>query len=196
MKAILLNPFFKFQEKTLLIIGITATIVGSIIGFVQESRYDGIFDIHFSSEKVQWFHPFLDNIVNIVVLSILLFVFGKKINSKTRFIDLLNTVLIARIPIYLNAIIIMNEYMNRISQNILENISENPVNPMANTSFTDLILLLVSSVFAIITLIWSIALTYNGFKTASNSKGAKNILWFILMLIIAEILSKIIINLF
>jgi len=58
--------------------------------------------------------------------------------------------------------------------------------------FDNLILILVFALIGILILVWFVVLAYNGFKVATNAKGTKSTLLFIVSLLVAEILSKII----
>jgi hypothetical protein len=65
--------------------------------------------------------------------------------------------------------------------------------PDLNSS--EIALLAASSLLSLIVLVWSIILLYNGFKTATNAKEIKHNLYFAIVLIVSEILSKIILHL-
>ena len=97
MKLVLFNPFEKFSASKLLVFGIIATLIGSYLGYVFNGRFDGVIDLHFN-EETTLVQPFVDNAVNILCLSLSLFVVGRIINKKTRFIDVLIPAMIARIP--------------------------------------------------------------------------------------------------
>lgn len=201
MKTILLNPFKKYSDQTLLLIGIAMVLVGSFAGFYFQARYDGVLDLHFV-ENIQWQEPLLDNLINIFSLSLLLFAGGKYLNGKTRLIDILNTVLIAQIPFYLMTLTNINGFMLKSSKKLLAVLmpqdsgipvlAPQEIMPIINDSLGFIIL---SSVTGILVLVWFIILLYNGFKIASNAKGTKAIVLFIAAILIAEVLSKLLIYL-
>ncbi len=185
----LFNPFEKYSEKNLLIFGITATFLGSFVGFVMKARFDGIVDMHLV-ESIEWHEPLVDNIINALVLFVLFFAFGKMINPKTRAIDILNVSLICRIPIYLVALTNIGGYLEKSTQNMMDKIDFENMYNVPQFELSDMVIILAFSVVMILLLIYMIVLFWKGFRTATNSKGAKNIIIFIVLFIVAEILSK------
>lgn len=183
------NPFEKYSEKTLLIFGIVATFSGSFLGYLMKARFDGIVDMHLV-KNIKWNEPLVDNIINVLVLFVLFFAFGKMINSKTRAVDILNVSLICRIPIYLVSLTNLGGILEKSTQNMMDKIDFENLNNIPQFELSDMIIILVCSVVMILLLIYMIVLFWKGFRTATNSKGAKNIIIFIVLFIIAEILSK------
>lgn len=192
MKKILLNPLAVFQENQLLIVGLIITLFGSLIGSLTNSRFDGVLDCHLGSNLMPWFHPFLDNFINIIVSFALFFALSKMINKKSRAIDILNTILISRFPIYLTCAALMNNFMMAPAFKLIEN----PLLPNLSLSVFEWFIIIISSCLSLFCLIWSIALLFNGFKTSSNFKGVKPIIYFAITVLLAEIISKIIVSLY
>lgn len=191
----LFNPFEKYSEKTLLIFGITATLLGSFLGYLTKARFDGIIDMHLV-ESIEWQQPLVDNIINALVLFVLFFAFGKMINPKTRAVDILSASLICRIPIYLVSLTNLGGYLEKSTQNMLGKIDFENLNNIPQFELLDIVIMLVFSVVMILLLIYMIVLFWRGFKTATNTKGIKNIIIFVVLFIIAEILSKYLIGSF
>lgn len=186
----LINPFETFSEKQLLFFGLSATILGTFLGFIFNARFDGVLDLHFNT-SVTWQEVAVDNLINLLTLSILYFIAGKIINPKTRAIDVLNISLICRIPFYILPFFNVNQVMFRSSQEIMENFQNGH---FTEISSTNLILNLAFSVIAILLLLWFVILLWNGFKIATNAKGKKAIIVFIISLLLTEIVSKYLIN--
>ncbi len=180
------NPFENFDEKQLLLTGLFATLLGIYIGFVFNARFDGVVDLHFR-ESVTWQEVALDNLINIVVLSILMFIAGKIINPKTRIIDILNSSLISRIPFYILPFFNVNQIIFRSSNEMMESIQGGQFSEITSSN---LILNLAFAVIAIPILICFVILLWNGFKIATNAKGNKAIILFVVSLFVAEIVSK------
>lgn len=190
MMKILFNPLALFQENKLFIFGIIATFIGSTIGLLTNSRFDGVLDCHLAGDFMPWYQPYLDNLVNIVMTFAILFALSKMVNKKSRSIDILNAVLISRIPIYLVSLVLMNDFMTAP----LKKLAENPFELNLSLSISEWFLIIFSSCFSLLCLIWSITLLFNGFKTASNCKGFKPIIFFAAAILIAEIVSKIFVS--
>ena len=188
----LYNPFELYSERQLLIFGLVMTLIGSFLGYLFNGRFDGIIDFHLL-ESVTFFEVVLDNFFNAVLLTMLLFINGKLINSKTRFVDVLNASLLARIPFYILPFFNFNNVMYDVSNRTYSIIVAGSFNAI---STPDMILLMLFSFVAICTLIWFSVLLWNGFKVATNAKGIKNIILFIFTILVAEVVSKYLITTF
>src|SRR5690554_380611 len=192
---VLFNPFEKYSEKTLLIFGISATLLGSLVGYLMNARFDGIIDMHLV-QGARFQNILLDNLINTLVLFILFFAFGKIINPKTRAIDMLNVSMICRIPMYLVALGNIGGYLERATQNIMEGVDLDNLQNMPEFELLDLLVILIFSILSIGFLIWMIVLFWKGFKTATNTKRTRDIILFIILFIVAEVLSKYLIGTF
>ncbi|HRZ31403.1 MAG TPA: hypothetical protein P5188_03755 [Flavobacterium sp.] len=188
----LYNPFELYSERQLLIFGLVMTLIGSFLGYSFNGRFDGIIDFHLL-ESVTFFEVVLDNFFNAVLLTMLLFINGKLINSKTRFVDVLNASLLARIPFYILPFFNFNNVMYDVSNRTYDIMVAGSFNAI---STPDIILLMLFSFVAICTLIWFSVLLWNGFKVATNAKGIKNIILFIFTILVAEVVSKYLITTF
>lgn len=189
MRTLLFNPFEKYSDTILIVFGLLFTLIGGYWGFVFNARFDGVIDLHFV-KNVSIFNPLLDISIDIVTLTICLFVVGKLINNKTRCIDILSATMIARIPFYLITFFNANNKAYAISERILTLVKSNQINTL---EALDVFYLMLMTFAIIASLIWSMVLLFNGFKTAVNAKETKHTLFFIGTLIFAEILSKILI---
>ncbi|WP_445453409.1 hypothetical protein [Flavobacterium sp. 25HG05S-40] len=186
---IIWNPFIKFSEKQLLLIGLASMLIGSYLATIFGVTYDGVIDVHLNQE-MSFIHSMKENIIIVLLITFLLFGLGKIINPKTRFIDIVNASLIYRIPFYVSAVLVSIPAVKKIEEAMLKESGN-----FAKIKFEtlDLALLLVMSLLLIILLIYALALLYHGFKTASNAKQLKHIVFFCITILIAEILSKILI---
>lgn len=188
-RKIVFNPFEKHSEITLLIFGLTLTILGSFIGYLMKARFDGIIDMHLV-ENISLIEPFLDNLLNTLSLFVLFFILGKSINKKTRWVDILSASIIARIPFYILPLFNIGGFLEKITERLLESIDLENLNSPPAISISDMLTMLLFAGIGIVCLCWFIALFWNGFRVATNTKGTKNIILFVIMLIIAEVISK------
>lgn len=186
LNTLLFNPFEKYSETILLVFGIAFTILGTLLGFYFDARFDGVLDMHFV-EKVSLKEVAIDNLINIICLFIFFFGSGKFINSKTRIIDIMNTILISRIAVYL--FVFIPKPSNEITKNLIQN-------NFTQISNFDISLLIFGGIMALLGLIWYITLLYNGFKTATNAKKNLPIVLFIASILLSEILSILLISYF
>lgn len=186
MKSLLFNPFEKYSEKWLIGAGLVFMLLGSLLASYTMSNFDGALDLHFSHYQLTFIEILLQNTVNVLVLALALFVFGKILNSKTRLIDLIAVVFIARIPLYFMSLFNLTHVLSIGQSNDLQEV-------MAFAQ-SNMVFLIFMTVIMLIAIIWMFVILFNGYKTATNGKGAKSIVFFILAIILAEIISKIIIN--
>ncbi len=194
MTKILTQPFERLQERQLLLFGLSTLIIASILGYLTSTRFDGVLDVHISATPVQIEQPFLDNILNTVLLTAFLSLLARYINPKTRLIDILNIALISRIPLYVITIFGFGGFMQETSDHMMQNIT-NPAE-MMNLPFINLILLGVSSIYSIAALVLFGILVYKGFKTATNLKTNLHKFLILVAVIVAEFTSKIFVYLY
>jgi hypothetical protein len=189
MKTILFKPFDRWSENILLTVGIGAAIVGTFLSYLFNGRFDGALDMHFGQDttitKVA-----CDLLIDFLSLLLFLYPAAILINRKTRIVDILSAVLISKVPMY--ALVVFN------AGNVLLTEGDRiAAQAMAHEQPTfDPLGITLMIVFALVTLlfiVWSIALLFNGYKTACNAKGGKPIILFIAALLLAEIVSKILI---
>lgn len=192
MNKNLSNPFEIHSEQTLITIGSIGLILASILAFFLSARFDGFIDMHFV-ESVSIIQPFIDNIINVLSAVIIFFTLGKILNPKTRIVDILAISLVSRLPFYPLVLVNVNDVMISATQIVIEN--SNP-NDIGNIPPSSLAIILVFALVALAGIIWSIILLYRGFKTATNSKGNSALGYFIIALIITELISKVSIHFF
>ncbi|MEX0995631.1 MAG: hypothetical protein WDZ45_01125 [Flavobacteriaceae bacterium] len=187
MKTLLFNPFERYSEQQLVLFGSITAVAGVVFATLTNTHFDGVLDTHFG-QNVPFKTAVFQCIINIVSIVLVFYPVGKWINSKTRLIDIFNLSLIVKIPAYFMMPLNINNWAYLKTEPLLSAMS----NPF-NLQFTlEMILFLVlSSILALVVFVWLIILFYNGFKVATNLKGTKHIIMFILAIIIAEIVSKV-----
>jgi hypothetical protein len=186
MKTLLFNPFEKYSDKTLMLFGFLFSLLGAFLGYFFNVRFDGVLDLHFV-EKVTIYQPVLDIGIDITCSSTILFLVGKQINNKTRFIDILSASMIARTPLYCITFFNADNFIYNSTQKMLAMVEPGKIE---NLDVWDMLVIIIFALITILFLIWCIVLLFNGFKIATNAKGTKHTLLFILEITLAEILSK------
>lgn len=189
--TIIFNPFAKIASKKLMLFGVISFMIGCFISWRFRMIYDGILDVH-SSPNITYIRSFISNGINVIFMCLLVYALGRIINPKTRMIDVLNASFLYRIPIYIIAILSSLPIQKEFEAKVLNNISN-----IQNLEFTtgELFYILLFSTTSMLLLAYAITLIVNGFKTASNAKKWQHFLSLGAVIIIAEILSKIFINL-
>lgn len=181
----LFNPFEKHGEKTLLTVGLISTLLGSLLGYIFYARFDGVLDLHFTP-KIQVYQPFLDNLINVMALTTLLYTVGSMVNVKTRLVDIMGISLVSRTPLYLLPLFNIGNFISDATSSVINPETLEIVGMSPNV----LIPILIFAFFTILATIWYLTLLYNGFKVASNAKGTKPAALFILAVLLAEVVSK------
>ncbi len=190
---IILNPFEKHSEKNLLFFGSIMTFLGSFIAYLTKARFDGVIDMHVV-DQIRFLEPLFNNLLNTLSLFLLFFLLGKRINSKTRWIDILSVSIISRIPFYVLPLFNIEGLLANITEKLLSGIDFQNLSKPPVIKFSDMLILLVFTAVAVLCFAWFIALFWNGFRVATNTKGTKNIIFFIAFLLLSEVLSKILIS--
>lgn len=187
MKTLLFNPFKKYSEQQLLVFGGILAIAGIVFATMTNTHFDGLLDAHFG-KQVSLKTAALQSIINIVSIVGVFYPLGKWINPKTRLIDIFNISLIVKIPAYFMMPLNINGWAYSKTEPLLQAMA----NPF-NLQFTQemILFLIISSILAILVFVWLIVLLYNGFKVATNLKETKHIGMFIIAIIVAEIVSKV-----
>ncbi|MCY1662947.1 hypothetical protein [Chryseobacterium sp. SL1] len=186
---LIFNPFGIYSEKQLFVTGILLTLTGALLGSFLDVTYDGVLDIHQS--ETDFLTSLKENGINVACIFVTLLIAGKIINRKTRAIDIFNTATISRFPMYIGAVITSSPILTRIGDQILNqrnDIQHLQLKPL------DLALLLVISFVLLMITVYYITLLVNGFKTSVNAKKWQHFAGFAVALLIAEIISKILIN--
>jgi hypothetical protein len=176
MRTLLFQPFERYSERSLVAVGLLCAVSAVFAGAYFDVRFDGVLDLHFvpgSSVK--------DLSVDLATGFITLFVF--------LFADILAAVLVAKIPMYLPMLLNAGGRITAAGEKIVEQTVERQPLSLDALSMT---LLVLSIILVLLFLVWSVALLYNGYKTAAHAKGAKAIVLFIMALLLAEIASKIV----
>lgn len=187
MKTLLFNPFTRYSEHPLFLFGLITAIAGVVFASLTNTYYDGVLDTHFGKD-VSLKTAAFQSLINSVSIVLVFYPVGKWINSKTRLIDIFNLSLIVKIPAYFMMPLNINNWAYSKTEPLIEAIS----NPF-NLQFTPemILFLILSSILAILVFAWLIVLLYNGFKVATNLKGTRHIIMFIIAIIVAEVVSKV-----
>jgi uncharacterized protein YjeT (DUF2065 family) len=187
----MLNPFEKYTENKLLVFGLVCLIIGSYIGYLFNAYFDSILHISFIKNS-GFIATLIQNVIIAILLVIVLYALGKYINPKTRFVDVLNVSLIARIPFYFSSLVNINDSTYILTEKLINNKFS-----IENIEFStsDYLVLLFSTTLGLLLIIWFAILLWNGFKTATNAKTTKEIVLLIISLLITNFISSYLIQL-
>lgn len=162
------NPFEDNNEKTLFIVGITFFILGSIFSYSHNVLFDGIINVH-SIGRLSLSASFYNNFANILLLSLILFVYGVLIYRKTRWIDVVNVVLISRIVIYLVSVLVSIPFFKNIIHKLVEELQGSKFDPH-NIALLDMLAMIAIGFASIALLVYFFYLMVVGIRITMNSK--------------------------
>ncbi len=186
LTTILKNPFASLNERTLLIFGLSSFLVGVLLAHAVQLQIQ-ILRIN-PLKEVSLLQVTLGHLTIVVVLSLVFYFLGKLINIKTRFLDILNTVLIALVPIYLLSLENINNYLRHQTTETLERIKTGGI--LTEPPY----LLLLTSILSLVVLGYFVYLLFTGFKTATNAKKTWHFITFFVLLLLADFLCSGLIN--
>ena len=190
MKELLINPFRNYSEKKLLLSGIIGTLLLVLLCFVFNTLIIGNLKIIFL-DKILLKNAIITNAIIIIITTSGCYILGKIKNKKTRVIDILNAVLISRIPFCIFPLLNVNNQFYEISERIKKSLIIAQPEKIISADVTVVLFLCIPTIFG---LVWSFRLLYNGFKIATNTTGQKSLLHFIITILIIEILTRTIIS--
>lgn len=185
---LLKNPFALVEDKKLFLVGISTFILGILLAYYFQLQQQ-ILRLNIS-ETPNLKQVIIWHVIIVVSLTIVFLILGKTINKKTRFIDILNTVLIALIPIYITFFQNFNNFLTEETSKMLNALKDGSIYTQSPP-----ILFIFVGLAGLVFFIYYIYLLFIGFKTATNSKKIWHYTLFFVLLIIADILTSGLINL-
>lgn len=190
----LFRPFTYIAGIEALGIGLVIMIVLSVLGYYSGTYFDGALDIHYGAKMgstLPWLmHLFmqLSGWLSFVLVAWL----AGRIMSKTSFrlLDLAGTMAMAKAPLLLAAL----WGFTPIAHLDLGKLNEVTMQSMMDALLQNIPTLVINLLVILIPVIWFIILMYNAFSISTNLKGNRGIQIFFVVLIIAEVISKIILH--
>lgn len=181
------NPFSKFSEKQLFLIGFLFFIINVVVCFYTSTKMDSIF--HFSpSQNLTLTSAFIFVIVCTASAILFLFLLALAFNKKTRFIDIVNTVLLSQAPNFLVLLCIKFSGLETMTKNV--NTSNGAV-PSLDFNAIAIVPFIIGIVLMLALIVYGFVLIYNGFKTATNLKKGLHIGLFILFLFLFTLFHQV-----
>lgn len=177
----LFNPFLFWGGRKILWIGLAVIVIHLPIGYFLQARFDGAIDMHIVTSVGSVFRPLLDAIIAWGSTFLCLYLAALTFKSPIRMIDVAGAAAVARIPILISVV------PAKIFDPGIQDI-----NDLLNLQGSEMWSLAAVSVILLIFMIWFFVLLFNAYKVNSNLKGWKLITSFIVAVILAEIISKVI----
>lgn len=181
----LINPFVYLAGGRSLLIGLAGICISALLAWLSNTHFDGLFDIHYSSERAYHIHLFA-GLFHWLVLSFTLGI-AAVLLSRTRFrwLDLLGTLSMARLPFIITVIIPFIIEPTDISDYFLkgEALDAGQIIGMG-----------ISFLISLLAIVWALTWTYQAYTLVANLSGSKAVISFILAMIAAAILDKVLMS--
>jgi hypothetical protein len=196
LSQILFHPFLRIAGATSLALGLAAIVLTALIGAGQGLHFDGVLDTHVGKSGPWWLFV-TEGLIDWLSLAVLM-LFAGRIISKTAFrgIDLLGTQALARWPTVLTALACLAPGFHRFSDVLTKSIiglkpGQVPQLPHAGP---DAVVFGLVTLFMLACNVWMVALMWRSFSHCCNLRGGKAVGIFVITLLLAELLSKVLIG--
>lgn len=162
MERLFLNPFEDYSERNLLLIGIVGFVVSIIISYFGRIVFDGVIQIHMGATSL--INIILGNLSNMGILTLGLFMLAKVLYKKARFVDILNNVLIARIPMLFTGLLVV--WMTKL----IPMGKATEINLAMSLDSSDMIWIALLAIFLLFMMAYFFYLLVVGIRYSINSK--------------------------
>lgn len=183
----LLNPFKYIAGGYALFIGVVVILITSFIGYLSNTHFPDVISVKASFEYPLSYY-IIQNLANWIVISIILYLVSILFStSKVRVIDIFGTQALSRAPYLLAAFIGFSGSLEKFGKYILWKLLE--IGEPVNISTTSIVFAIIFMIVTLVLTIWLIILMFNAFRVASNIKGAKSVILFIIALLLSIFIS-------
>ncbi len=189
LSSLLFNPFRRVAGAPALGLGLMTILLGSWIGSLSDTHFDGVLDTHTGSPAPLWFF-LAEGIVDWLAMGLALLATGRlATRSEFRTIDLLGTQALARWPMLLAALACLAPGYRRFTQHLVEQVQKAPQDlSLAHPDAAWFFLVVLATLAATV---WMVMLMYRSFSLCANLRGGRAAVLFTVALIVAEAVSKI-----
>ncbi|MCC5917408.1 MAG: hypothetical protein JJU02_08795 [Cryomorphaceae bacterium] len=179
------NPFNRIAGAEALLLGLVFLIVGATLAGITNARFDGAIDLHFVEDS-NFLTALIDQVINAVIITACFYLTAWLSGAKkTRIIDIAGTMLLAKAPYALLPLLNLGGVMYGPGMALAA--GDQP-------DATEMGIMILLSIPLIAFTVWSIALMVNAYKVSANLRGKRMVIGFIIALLVAEIITKIIVQ--
>lgn len=174
-KKWLFQPFRYIAGTRALVIGWLFMLISAGIAALSHTHFDGVLDVHVGWHAPLWIYP-VEALVNWSCTVALFYIAGRILSrSAVRGIDIAGTVAYARMPMLFAAV---------AGFFIVPQGNEAGIPDISSG-------LIITGIIMLLFTLWMVTLLYQAFTISFNLKGGKAVAGFIIALLAAEIISKI-----
>lgn len=164
----ILKPFENNTSTQLLIFGTISYVLLCILANQWHFISDGIIQMHTAKPVALW-KNFINYAINIASLSLLMFVIGRMVYSKTRFIDVFTVVLVTHFFILLIGLSLFNPMQQRFLNELLPKIVNGSLQE-GSVQSNEMFRMAAFGMLGLLLMIYFFFLLIQGMKIAINSK--------------------------
>lgn len=189
---LLLNPFTRFGGAASLLIALLVMAIAVVVSNITNSHFDGIIDLHMSPDHpVTWTIAVIEWGIDWLMMVLLLYVAALILSpSSVRLVDVAGMQGMARFPLVLAALLSGLPVMDKL----VSYAEKLPLDRNAGLDLTptDVVMVILIVSVSLACIVWTVSLMYKAYSVSCNLRGARGIVSFIVVIVLAEILSKII----
>jgi hypothetical protein len=184
----LFNPFRFVAGYKALLLGLAIIWLSGFIGWLGNTHFDGVLDVHTGLEAPLWCF-FAEGLIDWLSIAIPLFFFGLIMSpSSLRMIDVFGTQALARWPYLITSVVMLPKSNRRFGMYLMSRFTSTAGS--ATLNYTDVCIFILAVFVAVLMAVWMVALMYRAYAVSCNIKGPKAIITFIVSIIGAEALSS------
>lgn len=190
------NPFFKIGGYPALMTGLLAMMITASVGWWLNVHFNGNLQVAIMPQRGILF-TVAEHVVPWLVYSLIFFFLGSLLSkSRIRLIDVAGSFALARLPLLLIVFTGLFDFKDQILEKLIVKATERP-GGLSELGFTggEIAFITLYVVVLLAVIIWFIALLYNAYRISCNLAGTKLVVSFIVGILAAESLSKLLIYL-
>lgn len=181
--------FYPFEHNTsnaLLVVGILGYLGLSLLGSQWNFISDGIIQMHGSKPRALW-QVLINNAINSLSLSVLLFLLARLVYSKTRYIDVLTVVLISQLCLLINGLLLFNPAQQAAQKDLIPIILKGDFT-LNEIQVNQFVWMTILGILALVFIFYFFVLLIQGMKIAMNSKKGYHAVFIIVFTLLLDII--------
>lgn len=185
------------SDKTNSLLSIFIFFVSIFLCYILNVVMDGCLDLHYiggASDDIHLKEHFVMAIINILCMVIPLWLLGYAFNKNIRVVDVLNAVIISRWPLVLSIPVVQlmgqNDTVIALEQQLSQFVSIDDL----EVDTGSMVAFGMWTILSLILLVTHMVIFFLNYKTAVNMKKITHIILFFLIVVLAEIFSKLLIT--
>jgi hypothetical protein len=193
----LFNPFVRVAGLCSLSLGLGIILATGWTGSWSGAHFDGVLDTHLGGQVPLWMFM-AEGVIDWLSLALVLLGAGRMISHTAfRAIDLIGTQALARWPMILVTFATLapgfRRYSNELVQS-LKSLAEDPPRFTLPPGGIDAVTFVFVTVVMLICAVWMVALMWKSFAHCCNVRGGRAVGAFVVSILVAEVISKILIG--